>query len=184
MLKKILKSKKGLTLIELVVGLVIFSIISVAVSASLAPTLFAFMRANDFAEYNILLDNIANQIISDLSQSTVEPDFPEAGEWPEGWNELTITQLAAIVNYAIDRPESGLLTKEMSGITWEVFPDDFYNRKTVAFKIANVEDSSSYILTIRLQNTNGDFVIEREYAVRPLILNQHFPIDTEDDNGD
>jgi len=191
MLKKILKNKKGLTLIELVVGLVIFGIISVAVSASLAPTLFAFMRANDFAEYNILMDNIANQIISDLSQSTVLPEFTEAGDWPEpGWNDLTIIKSSVIIHYSImgsdsSAPAMGILQREIGGETWEVFPVDFYKRKVVAFKLETYsEDPLSYTLTVRLENSNGDFILERDYAVRPLILNQHTPDASDEENGD
>jgi len=174
MIKKSLKSKKGFTLIELIVGLVIFGIISVAVSALLAPTLFAYMRANDFAEYNILLDNIANQIISDLSQSTEPPVFLEGGDQPDGtWNDVTITKLATRVRYTVD---GGVLQREINGETFPVFTEDFYRRKLVSFKLETLEGTTTYYtLTVRLEHANGNFVIEREYAVRPLILNQHNP---------
>ena len=66
-LVKAVKNKKGLTLMELIVGILMFSIISVAISMLLAPILSSYARANDFAEYNALLDNIANQIIDDIS---------------------------------------------------------------------------------------------------------------------
>ena len=190
MIKKLLKSKKGFTLMELVVGLVIFGIISVSVAAALAPTLFAFMRANDFAEYNILLDNIANQIISDLSQATEEPEFDEGSERPgASWNSVTITKLAAIVRYTIsdgsgDEPPGILMREIGSSDPQPVFSEDFYKRKMVSFKLNThnaVDEPPSYTLTIRLVNTAGDFEIEREYAVRPLILHTYTPDDIEDD---
>jgi len=172
MIKKLLKTKKGFTLIELIVGLVIFGIISVAVSALLAPTLFAFMRANDFAEYNILLDNIANQIISDLSQSTDEPEFTEGTELPgTAWNRVTITTQATRVRYTV---AGGVLFREVNGEPFEVFSEEFYRRKLVSFKL-NTFDENAYILTVRLDHADGNFEIQREYAVRPLILNQHNP---------
>jgi len=176
MIKKLLKSTKGFTLIELIVGLVIFGIISVAVSALLAPTLFAFMRANDFAEYNILLDNIANQIISDLSQSTEPPVFTEGGDQPDAtWNDVTIAKPAARVRYTVaGTGNRGVLQREINGETFNVFTEDFYRRKLVSFKL-NTFDENSYILTVRLDHANGNFEIQREYAVRPLILNQHNP---------
>jgi len=177
-MKKIFKSKKGLTLIELVVGMVIFGIISTAVAASLAPTLFAFMRANEFAEYNLLLDNIANQILDDLSQSTekLEPAV----------NDITITKHATKVRYTIsddsEFPE-GILLRDLGGNLQPVFSEEFYRRKTVTFEFADVstEDTAAYMLTIRLININEDFEIDRDYAVRPLILNQHTPTEDEDD---
>jgi len=188
MIKKLLKSKKGFTLIELIVGLVIFGIISTAVATLLAPTLFAFMRANDFAEYNILLDNIANQIISDLSQSTDPPVSTAAGTLPnDTWNNLSITMPAARVRYTVAVDEDSVyqlpvLHREINGVTSPVFTAEFYRRKLVSFKLEsepNVENA--YKLTVRLEHENGNFVIERAYAVRPLILNQHIPQDAEDE---
>ena len=178
MIRKLLKSKKGFTLIELIVGLVIFGIISTAVATLLAPTLFAFMRANDFAEYNILLDNIANQIISDLSQSTDEPEFQEGSELPGAtWNNVTITKQATRVRYTVN---GGVLQREINGETSPVFSEEFYRRKLISFKL-NTVDENSYRLTVRLDHANGNFEIQREYAVRPLILNPHHP--TEDEDG-
>ena len=177
MIKRLLKSKKGFTLVELIVGLVIFGIISVAVSALLAPTLFAYMRANDFAEYNILLDNLANQIISDLSQSTEPPEFTEGSERPGvTWNDVTITKQAVRVRYTVS--DRGILQREINGETYDVYTADFYRRKQVSFKLNTLVDSTaSYTLTVRLEHTNRNFEIERDYAVRPLILNQHNPVE-------
>ena len=186
MIKKLLKSKKGFTLIELIVGLIIFGIISTAVAAVLAPTLFAFMRANDFAEYNILLDNIANQIISDLSQSTEPaPDFKEGSDQPDDdtWNNVTITMPVARVHYTV---AGGILHRGINGEEpLEVFTEEFYKRKLVSFKLNTIAENC-YILTVRLVHENGNFEIERKYAVRPLILNQHTPQDEDlppDDEG-
>jgi len=195
MIKKLLKSKKGFTLIELIVGLVIFGIISTAVATLLAPTLFAFMRANDFAEYNILLDNLANQIISDLTQSTERPTpvLTNGSEQPDGtWNNVTITTPAARVRYTVAGTDNrGILVREINGDPQPVFTEDFYRRKLVSFKLEYAdhiitegipadEIPPSYKLTVRLEHTNRDFEIQREYAVRPLILNQHSPLEDED----
>jgi len=173
-----LNNKKGLTLMELIVGMLMFSIIAVAVSMTLAPTLFAYMRANDFAEYNSLIDNIANQIISDMSQSTVAPPAAELDLWVE--NEargITITMNTRIVRYTID---NGALMKESSGTVSPVFSDDFYKRKNVSFMLTipdsiNTDEMTAYILTVRLREDSDPasaFELSREYAIRPLMLNQ------------
>ena len=179
MIKKLLKSKKGFTLIELIVGLVIFGIISTAVATLLAPMLFAFIRANEFAEYNILLDNLANQIISDLSQSTEPPGFVAGGDQPDGtWNNVTITTPAAIVRYTVEGADNrGILIREINGEPHRVFTEDFYRRKLVSFKLNYLidADTPSYTLTVRLDHVNRNFEIERVYAVKPLILNQYEP---------
>ena len=183
---QVLKSKKGMTLMELIVGLVIFSVISVSLSILLAPMLFSYMRANDFAEYNALLDNIANQLISDLSNSIEEPDFV-----PNAWvvdhsGGLTITMLTRTVKYTVRNTvpgTGGVLQREgvnAAGavVRVDVFSEDFYKRKIVSFRLRQdtaIDPLTGYILTVRLRensNLGNLFEIEREYAVRPLMLNQ------------
>jgi len=186
-LTKIIKNKKGLTLMELIVGILMFTIISVTVSMVLAPILSAYTRANDFAEYNALLDNIANHLINDLSQSTEPPDFNNG--WTDPANPardefLTITTQNRIIHYAVT---DGILQRE--GVIdedgdlvrrwFDVFSEDFYKRKLVSFMIEEETDETTadvtaYILTVRLTEARGaaPFEIERQYAVRPLILNQ------------
>ena len=176
---KIFKSKKGLTLMELIVGMLMFSIIGVAVSLTLAPTLMAYTRANDFAEYNTLLDNVANQIINDLSQLTQTPVIAQ--------DDITITTSKVKVRYFI---ENGILMKEIAGnVPWPVFADDFYKRKDVSFTVTSSGTVSPgfatttslgapYTLTLtvrlteRVPDGNAAFELERDYAVRPLMLNQ------------
>jgi len=178
LLKK-LKNKKGLTLLELIVGLLIFSIIAVAVSTTLAPTLFAYMRANHFAEYNTLLDNLANQIISDISQANSLIDTNELDVLITGTgDQITISTPTRVIRYTVN---AGILQKATgNGDYFDVFSRDFYNRKDLSIRLNQVDNSggsigTAYILTVRLRENStpgSTFEIEREYAVRPLILNQ------------
>jgi hypothetical protein len=162
--------------------MVMFVIISITVSMVLAPTLNAYMRANDFAEYNALLDNIANQIIVDLSQSVNDEDFPVFinGVWFEenDGEFLAIKTRSRIVRYAVF---NGVLQVEAVGennapIWRDVFSPDFYKRKLASFMIEadNPANPTAFILTVKLRenSTLGDlFEIERQYVVRPLMLN-------------
>jgi len=191
-LTKILKNKKGLTLIELVVGLIIFGIISVAISMVLAPTLFAYMRASDFAEYNALLDNVANHIISDISQITEQINEDEMGVWIDNRDNngtMTLQQSTQIVRYSVDN--AGVLVKLNSlGDPHPVFSEDFYKNKNISIKVDPSDTNATtgdtaYILTIRLTENNAMsnlFQIEREYAVRPLIINNFNEIEDEEDD--
>ena len=176
---KALKNKKGMTLIEVIVGIVMFAIISLAISMVLAPTLFAYMRANDFAEYNTLLDNLANQILSDLSQSTETPVFIE-DDWD---SDVSITQNTRVINYTVadagDLRNTMILFRQVGNAEPSpVFSEDFYKRKNVSFKIETNETEAAvvYLLTVRLQSQSGNLEIEREYAVRPLVLNQKISV--------
>jgi len=198
---KILKNKKGITLIELIVGIVMFGVITVAISTMLAPMLFSFMSANDFAEYNSLLDNLANQMINDLSQATEAPVFVPSTASADGWAEdetglpdgagLTIKTRNRIVRYRVN--DAGVLQRagvievfddddgrRVTEVVWfEVFDADIYKRKAVSFMLTldDESDFTSYILTIRIASTHdvpsagGNFELQRDYAVRPLMLN-------------
>ena len=112
---KILKNKKGLTLIELIVGIVMFTIIALTVATSLTPTLFAFMSANDFAEYNALLDNIANQIVGDMMQATEpspgsdNPVFPDNVWIVDDSEELIIRIPGRVVRYSIGKADNSFI---------------------------------------------------------------------------
>jgi type II secretory pathway component PulJ len=192
-LTKIFKNKKGMTLMELVVGMVMFTIISITISMLLAPILSAYTRANDFAEYNALLDNIANEIINDISQSTAPPVFT-AGSGDDGFAQdndgifLRITTPSGIIRYAViggvlqreglwqARDEYGLPVGAPIPRFDDVFAEDFYKRKTVSFNWEADTDPNVYTLTVRLTENRGwgaaSFEIQRDYAVRPLMLNQ------------
>ena len=176
---KIFKNKKGLTLMELIVGMLMFAIIGLTISTSLAPTLMAYMRANDFAEYNTLLDNVANQIISDMTQAREVPQF-EQGVWVEDvTRNLTIRMPTHNVTYTVD---NGVLQRSRGGEPAPVFAEDFYKRKDVSFMLTGTGNAASptslslFTLTVRLTERvnvgNTPFELEREYAVRPLMLNQ------------
>jgi len=161
---------------ELIVGMLMFTIISITVSMLLAPILSSYTRANDFAEYNALLDNIANQIISDLSQSRQVPPpdiILDADEWAEDdyGDFVTITTRNGVIVYSVNY---GRLQRNGR----DVFAEDFYKRKHVSFMLeANDDDNpTAYTLTVRLTEARepgaASFEIQREYAVRPLMLNQ------------
>jgi len=185
---KAFKNKKGMTLMELIVGMIMFSIIAVSVSMALAPTLFAYMRANDFAEYNALLDNIANQIVGDLTLATKTPIFDEDTQ------TLTISTRGRMVTYQVndgvlqrlrevrgDREDDDGEPLDDEFIYDDVFSRDFYKRKELEIELTlpNDPDANTFILTIRLTSTatmastGQGFTIDREYLVRPLMLNQN-----------
>ena len=195
LIRKIMNNKKGLTLMELIVGLLMFSIIAVAVSMSLAPTLFAYMSANDFAEYNALLDNLANNITSELSQATSVETFNN-NVWMinnADVNDLLFLEFetnSRVVRFAV---RNGVLRQEglarepdgLGGFTsvpryFDVFSSDFYKNKEVAFRLTADDPTAptSFTLSVRLTSTapiastGQGFEIERDYTIRPLMLNQ------------
>jgi prepilin-type N-terminal cleavage/methylation domain-containing protein len=168
---KILKSKKGMTLTELIAGMMLFAIITAAVSAVLAPMLRTYARANDLAELNTLLDNLANHIISDLSKATAIGNVGTQ-------NIISITIDTDIVEYTVEHAgdDAGALLKRVNGSApTPVFVKDFYKNKSVSFLVTPESSGSAYTLTVRILDRDNSPIpmISRDYAVRPLALNQY-----------
>lgn len=165
---KILESKNGMTLIELIVGMVLFVIVVTAVSTILVPMLKVYARANELAEYNTLLDNAANKIIGDLTNATALLKHLDVE------NEISITiDNPDDVQYSIDS-NSGVLLKNGT----PVLSKDYYKNKSVSFSCRPVESDSetAYMLTVNIlsdRDGGNNVMISREYAVRPLALNQY-----------
>lgn len=168
-MKKILKSKKGFTLVELIVSIVVFAIILTSVSTILVRILRFYAQANELAELNTLVDNIANQITSDISRVTLPVPVQDLGK--ENDVCLTIEETNDI-RYTVDALDGVLLKNDSI-----VYSKPFYKEKSLSF-ILNAESGAAgvaYILTVRIlsDQDGGGEMISRDYAVRPLALNQY-----------
>ncbi|MCL2068964.1 MAG: hypothetical protein FWH00_03605 [Oscillospiraceae bacterium] len=153
---KLLKNKKGVTMVELMAGLMLFTISVSAIGAVLAPMMQVYSRANELAEVSTLLDGAANHLISDLASATAPP------QWGGDTVTIEINNTAAV--YTVDT--QGVLRKNGS----PVLPGSYYRRHTVSFGGANAEPGLSE-LTVTITNTRSGVAVSREYAVRPLMLN-------------
>jgi type II secretory pathway pseudopilin PulG len=165
---RILKNKKGMTLMELIVGSMMFAIIAITVTSVLSPMLRAYVRANDIAEYNTLLDSVANRIISDLSESIYPPII-------SGNNQVTIRKPHNVI-YTVPASgdNAGILHRD--GIP--VFSGHYYKNKSVSFIVTQNTSAGvgvSYTLTVTIIRDSDGFPIPRNYTVRPLALNPHHP---------
>ena len=162
---KILKSKSGMTLTELLVGMVIFSIITAASTAVLGPTLNAFGKANDLAEINMLLDNLIAEMEMDIARAT--------GIEISG-NELTITTNTGPVEYQVSG--SGYLEKNGRLVLRQAY----YRNMRVAVEyldedqgvITSGTDIARFYVTIILHPPGDpdDIIASRDYAAAPVGL--------------
>ena len=157
-MRKVLKNKKGMTLIEILIGSLLFAIVTATATAVLAPMMQAFSRANDLAEYNILLDNVGNKLVSEISQaSEIKSEDP-----------LRLVIQGNIIEYTV---HNGSL--ERNGLP--VFPQGFYEGKSIGFQIT--ADAPDVIIAVTVfPSDEGRGVsaatITRTYAVKPLIMIQ------------
>jgi len=70
---KLLKSNKGMTLTELMVGIAILSILMMTVSTVFMQMSRLQQRTLDMSEINSLVDNVANPMVSDLLSTNTVP---------------------------------------------------------------------------------------------------------------
>ena len=169
MIRKILKSKKGLTMVELIIGMVILSIIISMATAVMAPMMQFQRQANELAEQNALLDNLANQIVHDMSKAIDKP--------AQSGNEITIpigTGGGGNITYTLIE---GIIWRQQVDDNYNVplLPDGFYRNFIVTvMDINQVPDANgtAYLLTLELSNDRRTFT--RDYAVRPIAINHFF----------
>ena len=154
---KILKKKKGISLIEILVGSLMFALIAITVSAVLAPMMMAYSRANDFAEYNTLLDDVGNRLVSELSQAS---RVIETGD-----NVLTIVTHNGEISFTII--DGSLMRNGLA-----VFPPEFYKGKSISFVTGATPPGFTVEVTINPSGSiaGSGLTLPREYAVRPLMI--------------
>jgi len=160
-MKKIL-SKMGMSLMEILVGSLMLALILMAVTSVVAPMMMAFYRANDFAEYNTLLDNVGNRIVSDMAQAS---SVTFAG------GNLILTINSEDVTYNTS-PEGLLLRNDVL-----VFSDGLFRGKRIGINVEeiNVPDTPRhFLLTVTVLSANRPGAsaadVSRDYAVRPLLV--------------
>jgi prepilin-type N-terminal cleavage/methylation domain-containing protein len=145
---KLVSNQKGVTLIELVVGMFLLSLIIGAASIVLVPTMAAYDAANNLAEVNTLLDNLANEIVNEMNRAT----------------EIVILDDSIRINDFIEYGvnDDGLLYR--NSVNNPVFEKEFYKNKTVDLEFS--ESGVVYTVEITIQPLGRS----REYAVSPIGL--------------
>jgi prepilin-type N-terminal cleavage/methylation domain-containing protein len=187
-LRKFHKNNHGLTLVELIVAMAVFTVVTTSVTALLVPIMRTQMRAIEAAEYNTLLNNVANQIISDMRDATpLSPtaDPAAAVELPTDPASplLRIVKGSQIIVYSIgddSGDNKGLLLRSVTGNPdhgTSVLPSRYYrNNRGVSFdckEAGSVTGNIAFVLTVSITNRDdSSIIISRDYAVSPLALNQ------------
>ncbi|MEG1501167.1 MAG: prepilin-type N-terminal cleavage/methylation domain-containing protein, partial [Clostridiales bacterium] len=126
---EIIKDKSGVTLVELIIGIVMFSILTISVSLIFAPTLDIYVQVNELAELNSLANNIANQIAADLTRAG---DVRIIGDGTA--NEILEMDIAgAVTDYKVD--SNGLAAKNSKLLMGA----PYYKHKTVDIKYEELQ---------------------------------------------
>ncbi|MCL2424793.1 MAG: type II secretion system GspH family protein [Oscillospiraceae bacterium] len=153
--RKIFISKRGFTLIEVIVVCVLFAIIATTAISVLSPMLKAYARANDIAEYNLLLDNVGNTIVSSMMQASDVKNITD--------NSVIMIVDSSLITYSV---VDGILQKNDS----IVFPKNFYKGKDVSFVVTPATDAPDFLITVTVSSSSTGASISRSYAVNPPLM--------------
>lgn len=165
---KIVKNKKGMTLMELIVGMLVFFIIAISVTAALPSILGAYTKSNDLAEINTIFNSLTLEMLNDLSDASyVAVSEPT----------LTIKTNKKTVVYDIGTGDySGLLLKDGK----PVLDISYYKGKTVNLKyydengdILSGVAAQAVVVRMILLSGDGEIMATRDYASKPLGLTQY-----------
>jgi len=175
-LKSLISDNRGFTMMELIISMVVLSLITIAVTAVLAPVLQTFERANNLAEANTLLDNLSTIVMNDVANATAIDANPNAviiDTYGEPVYVIFIIRTSYNISYYTD--SRGILCKETFGFREPVLQRDFYkyNGERTVFRIeagCDVDEAAGLVtITLTLQ---ADFMqpLTREYTSTPLGL--------------
>jgi type II secretory pathway pseudopilin PulG len=168
---------------ELIVAILVFVIVMAAVTSIFAPMLRGFQRANNLAEANTLLDNLATLMMADINNAryiyphngdTQQPD-PED---PTIQQFLTITTTFDVI-YSIELdedddndPEHGIVMLRIPITGESDFPlleEQYYRGATVSFSWDWDNTTGLVELTFELTHPDG-WIHQRTYTARPVGL--------------
>lgn len=171
---KALRCQKGMTLVEVIVSILLFAIISTTAAAALSPTVTAYRNANTLAEMNTLLDNLSEELLSDIGN---------AREITISADEINIKADATTLTYGVN--DAGLLYRGSE--TTLVLPERYYKRKTMTIFFLNADEENelngtyaqgsnlAFRVKLVIRNVDGSELVSRCYAAKPLGLNQYQP---------
>lgn len=173
-MKRILKNRKGMTLIELLIGMLIFSIIMAAVSSVFAPTLRVYYSAIELAECNSLLNSLSAEILHDISRAEKKSDG-SAGITASSTSILIHRKTGTIEYGTKVYGASGKLLLTRNGTP--VLGEQFYKGKSLILSFRNPDaDKSeisgafpdSFYVRLTLQRADGTELVTRDYAAAPI----------------
>lgn len=187
----LIKNEKGITLVEIMVGLLIFSIVTTIVIMIMYPTLSTISKTKQLAEYGMIADDILSEISNDIRKTKPTEKIGEDSityiqlskidESDTEFKVLSVTTTENLkVTYIVDQSDKKLKRNyndekdsENKFVYNDVLPIRYYDNMQLNIKYEYLKDESNNIkgckVIIQIGKTDRDF-ITREYAVVPPIL--------------
>jgi hypothetical protein len=170
-------------MVELIVAILVFTVIMAATTSVFAPMLEGFRRANNLAEANTLLDNLAAHMLADINSAVYVSSFGLASPSPiEGTPSLVpgagafTIRTPRIITYSIN--VNGHIMRDIPSCVLDtgpqpLFAEGFY-RGAIGARVEEIEwswePSNGLVeVTITLSHADG-WAHQRTYTTRPVGL--------------
>ena len=177
-IKKIAQDKRGISLVEIMVGMLIFSIISMTIIVIMFPTLNSINKTKDLSEMGIFADNISAQIINDTKMANII----ELSKESEPGDTLTLvnqehTIVYKVIDGRIKRNYDAQKNEDGAMIFNDLVSSKYYENKSVNVSYDTItKDVGTKTITlgckikIEVLNKEGETAITREYSVLSLVI--------------
>lgn len=177
-IKKLAQDKRGISLVEIMVGMLIFSIISMTIIVIMFPTLNSINKTKDLSEMGIFADNISAQIINDTKMANII----ELSKESEPGDTLTLvnqehTIVYKVIDGRIKRNYDAQKNEDGTMIFNDLVSSKYYENKSVNVSydtITKVVGTKTITLGCKIKievlNKEGETAITREYSVLSLVI--------------
>lgn len=174
-LKKIAEANRGITLVEMIVGMLIFVIITMTVVVIMYPTLNSINRTKNLSELGMFADNIAAEISNDIKMANTL----EIKEVEGQTDTLTLTTyenklIYSTVDGRIKKNYDDMEASDGSLLFSDLVSSKYYDNRSVKVSYENIVDSEGISIgckiIIEIYDNDGELAITREYSVISLIL--------------
>jgi len=174
-MKKRLFNTKGLSLMELIVAILVFSVIMVATTTIFTPMLRAFDRTISLAEANSIMDTIASVILADVNNAshiTVSGNDLHLTTIPNQPNDranivFSVDDSVLMHSHGGSYNDSGVFIRNPSTA---VFDGVFYRGNSIAITWGMLPANPGvFDMEITLTSRDGSWTRNRTYVTRPTL---------------
>ena len=185
-IKKLAQDKRGISLVEIMVGMLIFSIISITIIVIMFPTLNSINKTKDLSEMGIFADNISAEIINDIKMAnSIEiindikmANSIEIAKVSEPVDTLTLvnqehTIVYKVIDGRIKRNYDGQKDEGGTKIFNDIVSSKYYENKGVEVSYEAIISETVTVgckVKLKILNKEKETAITREYSVLSLVI--------------
>ncbi len=160
-MKKLVRSRSGFTLIEMIATLALLAILTTMAASVMMPMTKATFKANRLAEVERVYDTLSGELVADMERAAGPMTFNDGSlAIPVSGGSVTYSARDGVIYKSVNGGEAGPMLEK-----------GYYRGWSAAFAVS--ESDGVYTLSLTLSGEDGEALPSHEYKVRPLTLNQY-----------